>query len=62
MYLVYLTPDDFGIMMFAEAFAAVVLTSTHDPADYGDGAARCGARGFVPKAELSGQALSELLS
>jgi len=39
----------------------VVLTSTHEPADYGDRAARCGARGFVPKAELSGEALSALL-
>jgi DNA-binding NarL/FixJ family response regulator len=41
---------------------AVILTSTHDPADYGDRAARCGARGFVPKAELSGEALSQLLA
>jgi len=41
---------------------AVILTSTHDPADYGDRVARCGARGFVPKAELSGQALAELLA
>lgn len=41
---------------------AVVLTSTHEVADYGDRAARCGARGFVPKAELSGKALSELLA
>jgi DNA-binding NarL/FixJ family response regulator len=41
---------------------AVILTSTHDPADYGDRVARCGARGFVAKAELSGQALAELLA
>jgi DNA-binding NarL/FixJ family response regulator len=41
---------------------AVVLTSTHDPADFGERLARCGARGFVPKAELSGEALSALLS
>jgi DNA-binding NarL/FixJ family response regulator len=41
---------------------AVVLTSTHDAADFGDRIARCGARGFVPKAELSGGALSSLLS
>jgi DNA-binding NarL/FixJ family response regulator len=40
---------------------AVVLTSTHDAADYGDRASRCGARGFVPKAELSGEALAALL-
>jgi DNA-binding NarL/FixJ family response regulator len=40
---------------------AVVLTSTHDPTDYGNWAARCGARGFLPKAELSGEALTALL-
>jgi DNA-binding NarL/FixJ family response regulator len=40
---------------------AVVLTSTHDAADYGDRALRCGARGFVPKDELSGEAIAELL-
>ena len=40
---------------------AVVLTSTRDPADFGDGVARCGARGFVPKAALSGDAISALL-
>jgi DNA-binding NarL/FixJ family response regulator len=40
---------------------AVVLTSTHDARDYGARAARCGARGFVPKAELSGEALAALL-
>jgi DNA-binding NarL/FixJ family response regulator len=40
---------------------AVVLTSTHDAADYGDRAVRCGARGFLPKAELSGDALVALL-
>jgi DNA-binding NarL/FixJ family response regulator len=41
---------------------AVVLTSTHDPSDFGDRLARCGARGFVPKSELSGEALAALLS
>jgi len=40
---------------------AVVLTSTHDAADFGDGVARCGARGFVPKASLSGEAIAALL-
>jgi DNA-binding NarL/FixJ family response regulator len=40
----------------------VVLTSTHDPADFGERLAQCGARGFVPKAELSGDALAALLS
>ena len=40
---------------------AVVLTSTHDAADYGARAAECGARGFVPKADLSADALAALL-
>jgi CheY-like chemotaxis protein len=40
---------------------AVVLTSTHDAADFGERIARCGARGFVPKGELSAEALSGLL-
>ena len=41
---------------------AVVLTSTHDAADFGDRVASCGARGFVPKAALSGDAISALLA
>jgi DNA-binding NarL/FixJ family response regulator len=40
---------------------AVVLTSTHDAADFGDRVTTCGARGFVPKAALSGDAISALL-
>jgi CheY-like chemotaxis protein len=41
---------------------AVVLTSTHDATDFGERLARCGALGFVPKAELSGERLSALLA
>jgi DNA-binding NarL/FixJ family response regulator len=41
---------------------AVVLTSTHDAADFGDRIVSCGARGFVPKAALSGDAISALLA
>ena len=41
---------------------AVVLTSTHDAVDFGDRVASCGARGFVPKAALSGDAISALLA
>jgi DNA-binding NarL/FixJ family response regulator len=41
---------------------AVVLTSTHDVSDFGDRLARSGARGFVAKAALSGEALSAVLS
>jgi CheY-like chemotaxis protein len=39
----------------------VVLTSSRDAADFGDLVARSGARGFIPKAELSGPALAALL-
>jgi DNA-binding NarL/FixJ family response regulator len=39
----------------------VVLTSSRDGADYGTCIAESRARGFVPKAELSGTALTLLL-
>ncbi len=35
----------------------VVLCSSRDAAEFGDRIARSGARGFVPKADLSGAAL-----
>jgi DNA-binding NarL/FixJ family response regulator len=41
---------------------AVVLTSSRDFSDFGELVARSGAIGFVPKAELSGAALSDLLT
>ena len=40
---------------------AVVLTSTRDAADFGERVGRCGARGFVLKSELSGDAVAALL-
>ena len=40
---------------------AVVLTSSHDRGDFTGMIARSGARGFLPKAELSGPALAALL-
>jgi len=40
---------------------AVVLTSSRDGADFGPLVARSGARGFVPKAELSGEAIAALV-
>ena len=60
-------PDTSGLSVAARLAGgpdppAVVLTSTHDAADFGARLARCGARGFVPKAELSGEALSALLT
>jgi DNA-binding NarL/FixJ family response regulator len=40
---------------------AVVLVSSRDAADYGSLIESSGARGFVPKAELSGEALESVL-
>jgi DNA-binding NarL/FixJ family response regulator len=40
---------------------AVVLTSSRDGADFGPLVARSGARGFVPKADLSGAAIAALV-
>jgi DNA-binding NarL/FixJ family response regulator len=40
----------------------VVLTSTHDAADFGDALARSGARGFVPKDSFTTEAISALLT
>lgn len=40
---------------------AVVLVSSRDGADFGPLVARSGARGFVPKAELSGDRLQDLV-
>jgi DNA-binding NarL/FixJ family response regulator len=39
----------------------VVLISSHDLADLGDAIAASGARGFIPKGELTGSALAALL-
>ena len=59
-------PDMSGLAV-AESLArepeppAVVLTSTQDATDFGERLTNCGARGFVPKAELWGERLSALL-
>jgi DNA-binding NarL/FixJ family response regulator len=39
---------------------AVVLTSTRDATECAPLAKSCGARGFIPKSELSGAAIAEL--
>jgi DNA-binding NarL/FixJ family response regulator len=39
----------------------VVITSSRDASDFGPAIARSGALGFVPKSELSGEALAALL-
>jgi DNA-binding NarL/FixJ family response regulator len=44
-----------------EAEPVVVLISTRDRADYGPRVERCGARGFIPKDELSAAAIRSLL-
>jgi DNA-binding NarL/FixJ family response regulator len=59
-------PDIDGFEVAAQLTAAaggpaVVLTSSRDEADFGPLVAASGARGFVPKAELSGAALLALL-
>ena len=40
---------------------AVVLVSSRDACDYGGLIEQSGARGFIPKAELGGTALADLL-
>ncbi len=40
---------------------AVVLTSSHDIDDLASLISPCGARGFLPKAELSGSTLAAML-
>jgi DNA-binding NarL/FixJ family response regulator len=40
---------------------ATVLVSSRDASDYGELIARCGARGFIPKGELSGATIRALL-
>jgi CheY-like chemotaxis protein len=40
---------------------AIVMTSSHDACDFGSCVADSGAVGFIPKAELSGLALSALI-
>ena len=59
-------PDGDGFAVAAQLTAnaggpAVVITSSHAGSDYGPLVAGSGARGFVPKAELSGEALEALL-
>jgi DNA-binding NarL/FixJ family response regulator len=58
-------PDIDGIHVAARLTAAdrnraVVLTSSRDAADYQPLVERCGACGFIAKAELSGAAIAEL--
>jgi DNA-binding NarL/FixJ family response regulator len=45
----------------SESPPAVVLTSSRDSSDFEQKVRRSGARGFIPKAEISGQRLADLL-
>jgi len=40
---------------------AVILVSSRDPSDFGPLVERSGARGFIPKSELSGAAIAQVL-
>jgi DNA-binding NarL/FixJ family response regulator len=56
--------DGFAVLAqldLSDGRPAVVLVSSRDAADYGGMIEQSGARGFIPKAELSGSALSALL-
>ena len=61
-------PDTDGFDVAAQITAAtghvpaVILVSSRDSSDFGPLVSRCGAMGFVPKAELSGERLQELLA
>jgi DNA-binding NarL/FixJ family response regulator len=61
-------PDTTGFEVAAELARSngsgpqVVLVSSRDASDYGDLIAGSGARGFVPKGELSGAAVRALLA
>jgi DNA-binding NarL/FixJ family response regulator len=60
-------PDTSGFDLCAQIGAGsnggplVVLVSSRDAADYGPQVAASGAIGFVPKADLSGEAVAALL-
>ena len=45
----------------SRGLAVVVLTSSHDGRDFGPLVQESGARGFIPKTQLSGDALAALL-
>jgi DNA-binding NarL/FixJ family response regulator len=44
-----------------DAAPAVILVSSRDGSDFGPCVERSGARGFIPKAELSGAAIEQVL-
>jgi DNA-binding NarL/FixJ family response regulator len=50
-----------GMLQRNGSSPAIVLTSSRDASDFGSLVADSGARGFVPKGELSGAAIAALL-
>jgi DNA-binding NarL/FixJ family response regulator len=60
-------PDGDGIELAGRlrridgAGPTVVLVSSRDRSDYGSSLDTCGAAGFIPKDELSGRALADLI-
>ena len=49
-----------GLLTAADGDRTVILISSRDAADYEPLLAACGARGFIPKDELSGSAVAAL--
>ena len=49
-----------GLLTAADGDRTVILIPSRDAADYEPLLARCGARGFIPKDELSGSAVAAL--
>ena len=49
-----------GRLTTADRSLAVVLTSSRDACDYRSALDTCGARGFIPKAELTGGAVAAI--
>ena len=57
--------DGFDVCLQITAYAEhpmVIMTSSRDGSDFGPLVSTSGARGFVPKAELSGARMQELLA
>ena len=54
--------DGFQVAQLLRGGPHIVLTSSREASDYGPLPQRSGARGFVPKAELSGDGITALLA
>ena len=53
--------DGFEVAQRLRGGPAIVLTSSREASDYGPLPLRSGARGFLPKAELTGDGIAALL-